>query len=151
MGDIVDEHPTRVSYLDALQLLSDAQGLLVIGSTEPHYTASKIFPYILARKPLMAIFHQDSSVVRILGESRAGEVVTFSSQESLQAKREEIAARLQALLRLPRGYQPSTCWEAFEAYTTRAMTGRLAGVLNQVTAERSKHSPQAMRDRSRAM
>jgi hypothetical protein len=136
--DLVDEHPHRVPYLDALQLLSDAHALLVIGSAEPHYTASKIFPYILARKPLLTIFHRDSSVIGIVERAQAGSVVRFSAEHPLQEKTGEVAQSLRELAALDQGYEPRTRWQAFEAYTTRAMTARLAEVFDKVLA---RHSP----------
>lgn len=133
--DYVDEHPGRVPYLDALQILLDSHGLLVVGSDEPHYTASKIFPCILARRPLLGVFHEASSVVTILRETQAGEVITFGPQQSLRQKVQEISKRLEEILFLPRDYEPPTCWEAFEPYTTRAMARRLAGVFEKVTSK----------------
>ena len=132
--ELVDEHPHRVSYLDALQLLSDAHALLVIGSSEPHYSASKIFPYILARKPLLTIFHRDSSVIGIVENTQAGAVVSFSPEHPVEKKTDEMVLHLRALAALRPGYEPPTRWQAFEAYTTRAMTARLAGVFDRVVA-----------------
>ncbi len=128
---LVDEHPDRISYLDALQTLLDAHALIIIGSSEPHYTASKIFPYILARKPLLTVFHEASSVVTILKETQAGDVITFNSQFTPGDKVDEISRRLERILLLPQNYQPPTCWEAFEPYTTRAMAARLAQVFDE--------------------
>jgi hypothetical protein len=129
---LVDEHPERVPYLDALQVLLDSHALAIIGSEFPHYTASKVFPYILARRPLLAIFHEASSVVKILKETQAGDVVTFSSEQKPVMHAAAISRYLEELICLPRGYQPPTRWEAFEAYTARAMSRRLAGVLDKV-------------------
>ncbi len=36
--------------------------MIALGSNDPGYSASKIFPCILARKPLLAVFHRDSPV-----------------------------------------------------------------------------------------
>lgn len=132
--DVVDEHPHRVSYLDALQILSDAHALLVIGSSEAHYSASKIFPYILARKPLLTIFHRDSGVIRVMESTQAGSVISFSAEHPVEKKTDEIALHLRALAALRPGSEPATRWAAFEAYTTRAMTARLAGVFDRVLA-----------------
>jgi hypothetical protein len=129
---LVDEQPERVSYLDSLQLLFNSQALILIGSEEPHYTASKIFPYILARKPLLAVFHEASSVVNIMRETRAGNVVTYNSASQLESRIEEISEEFERLLLLPGEYEPPTCWEAFEPYTTRAMTARLAEVFDRI-------------------
>jgi hypothetical protein len=124
--------------LDALQILLDSHGLLVVGSDAPHYTASKIFPYILARRPLLAVFHEASSVVRILQENQAGEVVTFNDQRPPTSQVEEISKRLEEMVSLPSDYQVPTCWEAFERYAARAMARRLAHVFDRVISKVSR-------------
>ena len=129
---LVDEYPPRVSYLDAIQILLDSQALLMLGSELAHYTASKVFPYILAQRPILAIFHEASSAVGILRETQAGEVVTFGDSRSLEARIPEIAGHLEKIMLLPVGFRPATRWDAFEPYTTRAMTARLAQVFDGV-------------------
>lgn len=136
--DLVEEHPQRVPYLDALQLLSDAHALLVIGSAEPHYTASKIFPYILARKPLLTVFHRDSSVIDIVENTQAGSVVSFNAGDPLSGKIGEIAQRVRELAALASSHEPRLQQQALEAYSTRAMTARLARVFDRVM---TRHFP----------
>jgi hypothetical protein len=131
IDSLVEEHPARVPYLDAIQILLDSHALLVLGSDSAHYTASKVFPYILAHKPLVAVFHEESSVVRILQETQAGQVVTFGNGCSPGQKIEEIAELLRHTLSLPRGSRPPTIWEAFGPYTARAMTSLLAEVFDK--------------------
>ena len=46
----------RVAHLDALQIALDSDAVVVIGSDASHYTASKVFPYILSEKPGWAAF-----------------------------------------------------------------------------------------------
>jgi hypothetical protein len=128
---IVDEHPPRVAYLDALQILLDSHALLVIGSDAPHYTASKVFPNILAQRPVLALFHEQSSVVSILRDTMAGDVITFSPDHPISDQVEEIYKQIRGILMLPRSYQPPTRWDAFEQYTTRSMTRRLASVFDR--------------------
>lgn len=128
---VVSEHTARVPYLDALQILRDSNGLLAVGSEERHYTASKIFPYLLARKPTLALFHEASSVVEIMRETKVGPVITFGSEHSSEDRIEAIATSLEYLLRLPPDYEPQRCHETFKKYTTRASAGRLAGVFEQ--------------------
>jgi hypothetical protein len=135
---LVTERPSRVSYLDALQLLLDSHALPVLGSDEPHYTASKLFPYILAERPLLTIFHEDSNVVDILRQTQAGQLVTYSAQHPLGEKLEELSEQLERVLRLPSDYHPPTRWEAFELYTTRAMTARLAHAFDQALLNSGK-------------
>ncbi len=131
--ELVDEHPARVSYLDALQLQLDSNALAIIGSDAPHYTASKIFPYILSQKPLLTIFHEESSVVKILEETRAGDVVSFSSETLPEEKIGDIRCKLEELLARAADYRPPTCWQAFEKYTTREMARRLAAVFDNAS------------------
>jgi glycosyltransferase involved in cell wall biosynthesis len=131
--DKVAEHPERVSYLDALQLLIDADGLIVPGSNQSHYTASKIFPYILANKPLLAIFHEQSTVVPIIRETNGGNVITFDSESQLRERIPRITCGLEGLL--GSNESPRTDWTAFAAYSTRSMTSRLAHVFNLALAE----------------
>jgi hypothetical protein len=52
----ISEYPQRVAYLDSLQIMLDAHALVLLGSAEPHYTASKVFPYILAERPCWLSF-----------------------------------------------------------------------------------------------
>ncbi|MFB3916257.1 MAG: glycosyltransferase [Terriglobales bacterium] len=134
LEQIVAEHPSRVAYLDALQTLLDSQMLVVVGSTEAHYTASKIFPYILADRPLLGIFHEDSSAVRILRETAAGEVVTFNRESPVENKIPEVLATLRRLL-TNLGQPRSVCWQAFEPYTTHALTARLAQAFETAIAK----------------
>lgn len=108
----------------------DSNALLLIGSVEPHYTASKIFPYILAVRPLLAIFHEKSNVLTILNQTQAGYVVKFGDDRPVQNTVEEIAKHLRQLLALPPGFHPPTRWEEFAPYTARAMAARLASVFN---------------------
>ena len=58
--DYVTEHCYRVPYFDALNYLVNADALIVVGSNDPTYSASKIFPYLLARRPLITIVHEHS-------------------------------------------------------------------------------------------
>jgi len=130
---LVDEHPARVAYLDAIQILLDCHALLILGSESAHYTASKVFPYILAKRPILAILHQASSAVSILKDTQAGEVVTFNGSGSLEARIPELTVQVERILRLPPEFRPATRWDAFEPYTARAMTARLVKVFDRVT------------------
>ena len=121
VADLVEEVTDRIPYFEALQCLLDAHALIIPGSDDPGYTASKLYPYILARKPLLAVFHEQSSVVDILQKTRAGTVVSFRSGEPTEA----IAQRILATGWLQNPTVPNTLWTEFEPYTAREMTRRL--------------------------
>lgn len=120
----VSEHPQRIPYLDSLKTVLDSHALVLLGSDEPHYTASKVFPYILAGRPLLAIFHESSSVVSILRETGAGRVITFDSSRGASEFVKEILGNLEGMF--SEVSEPQVNWDAFEAYTTKAMAARLA-------------------------
>jgi glycosyltransferase involved in cell wall biosynthesis len=133
----ISEHPQRVSYLDSLQIMLDSQALILLGSSEPHYTASKVFPYIQAERPLLTIFHEDSSVITILDEVSAGRTVRFSEKQNPSELVHEISSHLEEMVsEISRGdWSPKTRWDAFDPYTTRALAGRLAGTFDEAVVE----------------
>jgi hypothetical protein len=130
VDDIVEEQPGRVQHLDAIQILLDSDALVMVGSESPHYTASKIFPYILAAKPLLSVFHEESSAAKLLEETRAGKAVTFSAARPPLSVVGEIEAALSEILTLPTTWCPATDWGKLEPFTARAVTARLAEVLH---------------------
>lgn len=85
LAAVVEEHPGRIPYSQTLRCLLDADALIVPGSDDPGYTASKIYPYLLAGKPLLAVFHEQSSVVSLMRTVGGGVCVPFQTDEPAQA------------------------------------------------------------------
>jgi hypothetical protein len=77
VADYVTEITDRIPFYQTLNTLSDASALFIPGSSDPQYTASKIYPYVLAKRPILAFFHPASSVVSFLKASGVGTVLTF--------------------------------------------------------------------------
>ena len=77
----VDETPHRIGYVDVLSHLSEASAILVIGSTERHYSPSKIYQAVQARRPIFALLHEQSTAVDALRNSQAGRVVTLTETQ----------------------------------------------------------------------
>ena len=71
LEDIVREIPERLSYLQVQQILRASAGALVIGSVEPHYSASKIFQCLITAPRLFGFFHPESEGKRILKSASA--------------------------------------------------------------------------------
>lgn len=132
VGDLVDEHPERIPYLDALQVLLDSDAVLAVGSELSHYTASKIFPLILAQRPILAVFHEASTVNSILRETGAGESVSFGDGRPPESVVPQIHDRLVTLVREGGAFPHRPDLDAFRPYTGRAMAERLAGVFDSV-------------------
>lgn len=128
---VIYESPDRVPYFTAMRLLRQADFLLVPGTDDHGYTASKIYPYILARKPILALFHEKSSVVSVIRETSAGEVVSFASGEDREHLVKVFLSTWQRMLRrLP--FQPSTDWRAFQPYTAEEMTRKQCELFDAV-------------------
>jgi subtilisin family serine protease len=62
----VIEVTDRISYYHSLAVLMQADASFIPGSDDAKYTASKIYPYLLTRKPLLAVFNPQSSAIAIL-------------------------------------------------------------------------------------
>jgi|GEM_PF-111071 len=123
IGRYVTESTDRLPYFHSLKRLQEADLLFMPGSTDAFYTASKLYPYILARKPILAIFNEQSSVVDVLARTGAGEVVTFRNDDGVASLSNRLYPVLTSILeKLP--FQPATDWEAFAPFTAREMTRR---------------------------
>lgn len=133
----VSEHPDRIPYSQTLRCLLDADALIVPGSDDAAYTASKIYPYLLAGKPLLAVFHENSSVVDLLAKVRGGVVVPFCSADSA----EDISRRIFT------AWIESGAWirgvpldrEGFDPYTAKAQAHRLCGFFEKCLAVGRDH------------
>ncbi len=133
VADAVTERTDRIPYFQSLRLLRDADHLVVPGSDDPDYTASKLYPYILSRQPVLAAFHENSSVVDILRATRAGTAVTFDGRSDPEAFAQDVLAAWTPMLeRLP--YTPDTDWDAFRPYTAEAMTRRQVEVFERAVS-----------------
>jgi hypothetical protein len=124
LEDIVIEHPDRIPYSQTLRCLLDADALIVPGSDDPGYTASKIYPYLLAEKPLLTVFHEQSSVVKLIREVGGAVVVPFLTGEPVAA----VGARIRREWLENERYRSPVPLdkEAFEPHTARAQAGQLA-------------------------
>lgn len=131
VADMITEQSARIPYFEALRCLLDADALIVPGSDDPSYTASKIYPYILARKPLLAIFHERSPAVETVRSTSAGTVVTFASADTMEALSRSISEVWFSRV-APRAARVNE--KAFDKHTAREMTRRMCLSFDEVTA-----------------
>ncbi len=132
VGEWVHEHPQRLPYGEALRCLTDAHAIVVPGSTDPAYSASKLYPCILAKKPLLALFHTHSPAHNVLRHCKCGFAIGFDQETPVSA----IAASVRDRWIDSGGYAttPLTDWEAFADYTDRNMARRLSRFLSDSCA-----------------
>jgi len=77
VGDLVYEMPQRVGYLESLRLMQAADGLLLLGTDDLAYSPSKLYPYYLAERPMLALAHDGSLLQRLLERLQCARVVTL--------------------------------------------------------------------------
>jgi hypothetical protein len=134
VADCVLEVAARIDYLDALAVQTQATGILMMGSSERHYTASKLYPGLLAGRPILAVYHAESSVVDVLRRAArppSARLVTYDDATRAEDRVEVIGAALAALIEAPT-YDPGAVdvGVAME-FSARSLAGRLAAVLDE--------------------
>jgi hypothetical protein len=82
----VIEITDRISYYHTLATLQQADALLMPGSDDPQYTASKIYPYLLTNKPLLAVFNSKSPALNVFKEYDATFACSYDGDENVQEK-----------------------------------------------------------------
>ncbi|WP_179415171.1 hypothetical protein HDF19_08065 [Mucilaginibacter sp. E4BP6] len=86
VAENVIEITDRISYYHTLATLQQADALLMPGSDDPQYTASKIYPYLLTTKPLLAVFNSKSPALDALKEYGAPFAYSYDGDENIQKK-----------------------------------------------------------------
>ncbi len=135
VADRVTEVARRIEYLSALRVQADATALLLMGSSERHYTASKLYPALHARRPLLAVYHEASSVVAVLRATArppTARVVTYDDAEPVATRGDAVYEALQALVAAPR-YDPADVdAQALARVSADRQAAVLAGLLDRV-------------------
>lgn len=129
LEDCVSEYPARMPYFDVLNHLHQASGVLVIGSTEPHYSPSKIFQAILSKRPVIAMMHHQSAAFDVLERSGAGIAIRFDPAAVPNPK--ILAQQLDDFIFANRFGAAQVKWEEIQNYTARASAAALAKALDE--------------------
>jgi hypothetical protein len=129
----VTETPLRIPYFTAMQVQLDASFLLLVGSEEQEYVPSKLFGSLLACKPLLGVFHEQSRALAMLQAIGGSVCSAFGPEETNEAAARELAQKWAAVLeRLP--FKPDTDWDEFEPFTARASARRQCALFDEVLA-----------------
>ena len=134
-GSVVTEHPARIPYLDVLAHLDAADAVFVLGSTEPHYTPSKVYQGALSDRPVFAVLHQASTACEVVRETGVGTVLAFDGPGDVETIEADFADAFRAFRAFADAYDPDQMDRAaFEAYSARSVTRTLAEALDQALA-----------------
>lgn len=132
VSDRVKEHEARVPYFDGLRLLQNADVVLVIGSDDPSYTASKIYSVLLAGRPVLALIHRQCAAAERLGGCSNAVVIPFDGTDTPG----DIARRLEQTLgsaaqpRMPERLEVRQ--EQLAPFTDRGMTSTVVCIMNRL-------------------
>lgn len=75
VADLVEEIPHRVGYLESLKKMKEADGLLLLGSDDPAYSPSKIYPYFMTGKPVLTLAHTGTLLEQIVTALKFSEII----------------------------------------------------------------------------
>jgi len=124
----VIEMPGRISYFHTLVTLQQADALFIPGSDDPTYTASKIYPYVLVKKPLLAIFNSKSPALPVLYECGVRNAYSYDATPGIDTYilsflKETINGTVNT---------PDYKKECIEKYSAQNMTKKQCGLFNLV-------------------
>ena len=128
----VFEYPKRIPYLDVLVHLNLADGVFILGSTEPHYTPSKTYQGVLSSKPLLAVLHKNSTAVQVVQQSGAGIVLAFNGEAGIVDVENNFADVFKQYLDFINNFDSTKVnMEVFNQYSAKNVTGILAQLLDK--------------------
>jgi hypothetical protein len=130
---MVSEIPERIPYLEAMAVLRSCDIVLVTGSADHYYHASKLYPAIVSRRPILAICHEASSIRTVMADTGAGTTVTFGDGADVRASVGDIRRAIEGLAA---GSGPRPSLAAVDRFSARASTAVLASILD-ATAPRA--------------
>lgn len=137
LQSFVFEFEERLGYLSTLQVQKKASILLLCGTTDKDYIASKLAPYMLSGNPILAVYHKNSALSASIESEARIESVFFESKEHLFRLQEEIQEKLNLLLENTSFYaQQEICHP--EKYNTEKLSQQQTEFFNKVLSRSNK-------------
>lgn len=129
---LVCEYRERIPFLHVQEFMRRAEGVLSVGSVEPHYSASKIFQCLLSKKKLFSFFHSASEVRDILNRCNALQFhCDFNGGTSKENAIDGVSEKLANYLRAsPTEWSPNLI--PLESYSARKSAQRLLDTIAQI-------------------
>ena len=130
---IIFEYPARIPYFDVISHLNQADAIFILGSTEPHYTPSKVYQAVLSEKPIFAVLHEKSSASSILKLANAGVLLTLNENNVLQLHK-KFEGAFTAFRKFKNDFRIDQVNSvAFAEYSAKEVTRKLGNLLDQIT------------------
>jgi len=130
INDFVVEQTDRIPFYQSLSTIQSADILFIPGSNDAQYTASKLYPYIMAKKPIIALFNEKSSAVKILNDCLPSAcVLTFQQEQNTVI--ETIIIYIQEVM-LENKIPVEINHMAFNNFTAKSMVEKQVNLFNEV-------------------
>lgn len=133
VGDLVEEFPGRIPYFEALAFNLAGDAILLIGSVEADYTASKLLTVALSKKPILALFHRGSLVSRIAARLPNVFLATFDESPAEPGFQARITDGIEWLLAAD--FDAAAIEARVEPWSAMEMTRRQCLVFDRVAAD----------------
>lgn len=98
IASLVTEIPHRVGHLECLARQCGAEALLLPGSVDPAYSPSKLYPYFLSGRPILALAPAESVLAKLLAQLSCSRFIPLSLDTPQGACAELVASALTDLL-----------------------------------------------------
>ena len=136
VDDLVFSVPHRIGYFESLKSLLTADALLLLGSSDPAYSPSKLYPYYLSGKPMLSVVFRDSYLIGLLTELDCSLIAPFALDAPCDAAHAAIHRFFdQALAGFPPAMLPQRNDTLFtRAYLAEVLTARQCELFEQVLA-----------------
>ena len=130
---VVFEYPARIPYLDVLVHLNMADAIFILGSTEPHYTPSKVYQAVLAAKPILAVLHTQSTAVHFIKNANAGLVLDFDGEANTNKIALHFIENFNLFLKFKNCFKKEQInYTLFKEFSAYEVTKKLAILLNKI-------------------
>jgi hypothetical protein len=130
LEDIVFERRDRYPYLQVLNFLGSSHTIMVIGSTEKHYTASKTFQALMSHRPVVGVFHHESSALKIMKETNADQFIV--RYNPLNSKEKLITDFENSILQRGEGQPWNPSLDVLENYSAKKSARHLVDAIESI-------------------
>lgn len=132
VDDLVFELAPRIAYSRAIAALAKSDAVVLVGSDEPHYTASKIYPGLMCGRPFVSLFHTASSSHAILRAAGGAAAIGYDPTEGAEASAKGVADALSRVIFDPSSVAPldARVYADFEATAIAARYAKIFEALS---------------------
>lgn len=133
--EMVSEHSIRVPYFEAISLYRTSDAIMLIGSVHADYTLSKLFLCILAKKPILALFHRRSLATQIAAQFPNVFISAFDEDPSEQQFRARVDEGIE-WLRSPK-FDPAAIDVQMAPWSAQTLTRAQCAIFDGVSVSPS--------------